>query len=253
MQLCQFARDGQSDAGTADSFGEVGAEAFKGLEDGTALAGGDARAAILHDDARVAFVMLRADADPLARIGVFIHVGNEIAEDLLDGVRIGHDGLRAVQGGRDLKAFVLKQRLPEFGNARHGLIQRERLGLNGELVTLLAGVVEDVLDQAVQTAGFSLHHTELAFRDGIPLRLRTMSGHFGIEADVGQWRLQLMRDLIDERHALLRHPDFTGALVEIEPADHKHEHNAGTDTEQDRKEVGLWKFLIRGCVSHLPL
>jgi hypothetical protein len=76
--------------------------------------------------------------------------------------------------------------------------------------------------------------------------LGTVGGHLGVKADVGERRLQLMGDLIDERNPLLRHADLTGAFMEVKPASTNTSMTPEPTAEHDGEEVGLGKLVMAG-------
>jgi hypothetical protein len=77
----------------------------------------------------VPLVMLGADAHPFADVGVFLHVGEQIAEDLLDGIGIRLDHRRAVQIDDDLEALPFQQRLPELDCGADDVVENDWPGL----------------------------------------------------------------------------------------------------------------------------
>jgi hypothetical protein len=118
------------------------------------------------------------------------------------------DDRRAVQIDDDLEPFLSSSGFQNSTAARDDVIENDGFGRDGELVTLLAGVVEHVLDQAVEARGFRFHDTELALRMmPHPLRCRAVRRHLRVKADVGERRLQLVGNLVHKGHTLLRDAD----------------------------------------------
>lgn len=97
--------------------------------------------------------------------------------------------------------------------ALHDMIERNRARLHGQLIPLLPRVVQHVLDEAIQTGHLRLDHTKMPSADGVSRMFHAAGGHFCIEADVCQRRLQLMGDLVHETDPLLRHANFTGIFA----------------------------------------
>jgi hypothetical protein len=105
--------------------------------------------------------------------------------------------------------------------------------LDREFVALLSGVVEDVLDEPIKLRGLRFDDTKMTLRDGVTPFFDSAPRHLGVEADVGQRRLQFMRNLVYETDPLLGQAQLAGIFAEEGPSQRQHKNEAEADTEKD--------------------
>ena len=98
--------DGEAEAGAAGFTGAGLVHTVESLEDAVEVLGGDAGAEVLDSELDGIFSELRADADTLARASVFEGVFNQVSEDLVHGIGIGHDEVLRRAGKLEFDAGV---------------------------------------------------------------------------------------------------------------------------------------------------
>ena len=86
----EVAGDGETEACAADAFGGGVVKALEGLEDALALGGGNAGAVVLDVDDELVVPEGRGEAEPFSADGVFFNVGDEVPDDLGEGIAVEH-------------------------------------------------------------------------------------------------------------------------------------------------------------------
>jgi hypothetical protein len=121
--LRQVARDGQAQAGAAEAPAGAAIGLAERLEDHLGLFPGDADAGVAH---REAHASLAAGLDLQryrAVLGELDRVGQQVLQDLLQALAVGHELRRRVRGRfhAQLQALLLRQRLEGLAQAgEHG-------------------------------------------------------------------------------------------------------------------------------------
>lgn len=152
MQLRQRACDRQSEAGALVAAGHVALDLLEGTADPVELLARDADAGVLDIDVERIACLAQADRDPAAFGREFGGVVDQIADDLVERMRIGHE----VQVDCPVDAEFDALALDLVARAAHRLLDDEADRDAGLLQLQLAGFdarhVEDVVDDAEQIA-----------------------------------------------------------------------------------------------------
>src|SRR5690606_29187966 len=164
----ELAREREADPGTEAVGG--GGGLVEAVEDAFEVAGRDAGAGVADADDRVRAVLLQPEMDLAALRGEPERVGEEVADDLLDDLRV------AGEHERRGRAHVERDAL-RLGEAGEGTGERaeergEVLALRAErpLARVKPGEVEELVDEAEEAVGLGPHPDEegaLALRPGL--------------------------------------------------------------------------------------
>ena len=126
MGLHNVLDDGEAEAGAAGFARARLVDAVEALEDALQVLGGNAGAEVLNGELDLRGEKARGRTNAFSRFCVFEAVFQEVSEDLMHGVGIGHDQSVGRAGGLNLDA-----RVDEFSADRVDGVAKQDAGADG--------------------------------------------------------------------------------------------------------------------------